>query len=653
MSSTTDWDESDRREEARLKVLQHYQVLDTPAEAAFDELAKAAASVCGAPMAAVSLIDADRQWFKARVGLAPTETPRDVSFCAHAMHEDDLFVVRDTHQDGRFCDNKLVTGEPHLRFYAGAAIRTAQGEPLGALCVLDTSPRPAGLTPLQAQILRVLADQVEPQLRLRDAMRARETTALRQEAAAMASLQREARLLTALESADVGWWDWNVPADIIIANAELARTYGVDAAVAAQGASFDVFMSRIHPQDRDWLQDAVADAQRTGEPFREEYRLVRPDGDVRWVAARGRCLMGADGRPARFPGVIVDITDRKRTEERLREADMGRELALDAARLGRFDHDLTTRTRFYDRRALDMLGLTAEAAQDPDQVFAHLHPEDRQRVVDAQTAVADPDRRGFYREVYRVQDPRTGEERWISGVGRTQFQNGVCVRFMGVLEDVTEAKTAEAHRLLLTHELNHRVKNTLALVYSLVDASLRSALSPAAARTDIAGRLQALSRAHDLLTQQSWSAASTSEVVEGVVAALSLPRDRLDLRGGPIQLGPKPALQLTLALHELATNALKYGAWSTGAGRVGLTWSVDANPEGDVFRFDWIERDGPRVTPPTRRGFGSRLVERATAGEFGGRVELEFHRDGVRWRLQAPYAGLAERGRSDALPAQP
>ncbi len=637
------WDEDER-----LRTLHGYKVLDTPAEAAFDSLASAAASVCGAPMAAVSLIDADRQWFKARIGLDMYQTPRDASFCTHAMHHDALFVIRDALEDMRFRDSVLVTGPPHLRFYAGAAIQAQDGTPLGALCVLDTEPRPQGLSDLQAQMLRVLADQVEPQLRLRWAVREREVAAHRQHAAAMASLEREARLLTALESADVGWWDWDVADDRLVANAELARLYGMDVTLAAGGTPLQTLVASVHPQDRAWLQDAIEDALRTGDAFREDYRVVGSDGEVRWVSARGRCLKGEDGQAARFPGVAIDITDRKRTEERLRESDLGRELALDAARLGRFDHDLISGKRFYDTRALDMLSMTLEQAQDINQLFLRLHPDDRQRVTDAQAAVANPERRGPYREIYRVLNPQTGEERWLSGVGRSQFRDGVCTRFMGVLEDVTEAKQAEAHRLLLIHELNHRVKNTLALVHSLVDASLRTASDVTVARADIAGRIQALSRAHDLLTTQSWSAASTSEVVEGVVASLSLPRARLAICGGPVQLGPKPALQLTLALHELATNALKYGALSNGSGEVSLDWDVSPGEGADLFRFAWAERGGPPVTPPSRRGFGSRLIERATAAEFGGRVDLDFAPQGVRWRLSAPYAGLAERGRGDA-----
>ncbi len=634
-------------EAERLQALTGYDVLDSEPEAAFDSLTRAAAAVCGAPMSAISLVDAERQWFKARVGLEVSETPRDVSFCARAMHGKALFVVPDTHRDPRFKDNRLVTGEPHLRFYAGAPIRASDGAPLGALCVLDVRPRPDGLTPEQATVLRVLSDQVEPQLRLRQTLRDREALALREQAVALASLQREGRLLSALASGEVGWWDWDIAADRIVASAETAREYGLDPAAAAAGVTLDDFLANVHPQDRKWLADAVARAQRSGEAFREEYRLLQPDGQVRWTSARGRCLHDADGRPARFPGVSVDISARKRTEERLRESDTGRELAMEAARLGRFDHDLVNGQRFYDARALEMFGLTLEEAQDVTLVFSRIHPEDRQRVVDAQAATANPERRGPYREVYRVHNGRTREERWISGVGRSRFSDGVCTRFMGVLEDVTESKRAEAHRLLLVHELNHRVKNTLALVQSLVDASLRGATDLTTVRADIAGRLQALSRAHDLLTRQSWAAASTVEVVEQVISSLSLPRRRLEVCGSPLQLGPKPALQLTLALHELATNALKYGALSDGAGRVRIEWRVATEGGGDMFRFGWTETGGPAVTPPSRRGFGSRLIERATAAEFGGEVSLDYAPEGVRWRLSAPYAGLAERGRGE------
>jgi PAS domain S-box-containing protein len=635
-------------EPARLRTLHAYGVLDTPREPAFDRLAEAAAKTCGAGMAAVSLVDADRQWFKAEVGLGVRETPRSVSFCTHAMHRREVFVVADTELDPRFRDNPLVTGGPRLRFYAGAAIRSADGAPLGALCVLDTRPRPGGLDSFQTEMLQVLAEQVEAQLRLRQQLGERDRLVEREAALALASREREARLLVALESAQVGWWDWDVAADRMYANADMARGAGVDVAAAAEGSPLAVFMARIHPQDQPALHDAIADAMRTGELFREEYRVLASDDRVRWTSARGRCLLDASGAAVRFAGVALDITDRKLAEERLREADIGRELAMDAARLGRFDHDLVTGRRFYNERALEMFDLTLDQMQDTELVLSRLHPDDREGVVSAQLAARNPERRGLYRQVYRVRHPRTGEERWISGVGRTRFENGACTRFMGVLEDVTEAKQAEAHRQLLNNELNHRVKNTLALVQGLVDASLRSTPDPLAARQDIAGRIQALGRAHDLLTAQSWSAAQVQDVAAEVASGLSLPAERWRASGPPVQLGPKPALQLALALHELATNALKYGALSNALGWVELTWGLHLTAGVEHVTVQWLERGGPPVSPPARRGFGSRLIERATAVEFAGAVELSYAPEGVRWVLDAPYLGLAERGRAPA-----
>ncbi len=636
-------------EDARLRTLHSYRALDSAAEDAFDDIARAAAKVCEASLAAVSLVDADRQWFKAEVGLGLRQTPRDISFCTHAMHRDSLFVVPDAAADPRFRENPLVSGDPGLRFYAGAAIRAPDGAPLGALCVMDRAARPEGLTPMQADMLRVLADQIEPRLRLRMKVAEREALAERRAAEALATLERENRLLTALESAEVGWWEWDIAADLLRANPDMARSLGLDLGSAMQGVPLSDVLARVHPQDRLGLQDAIKEAVRTGEPFREEYRVLDSGDRASWTSARGRCLYDEAGSPSRLAGIGVDVTARREAQEQLRDADLGRELALEAARLGRFDHDIVSGRRFYDARAQAMLGVTLEEVQDPKSVLSFVHPDDRARVAEAQAAACNPERRGPYREVYRVRHPRSGEERWISGVGRTRFENGVCTRFMGVLEDVTERRQAEEHRQLLMHELNHRVKNTLALVQALVDASLRSARDPVAARADIAGRIQALSRAHDLLTAQNWSAASVAEVVRQVAGALSLPPERIRAAGPPVQLGPKPALQLALALHELATNALKYGALSNETGAVTIGWGLAAEDGVERFFVDWRERGGPTVAPPTRRGFGSRLVERSTAMEFDGEVRLDYAPEGVCWRLEAPYAGLDRRGRKPTV----
>lgn len=153
------------REIARLKALESYGILDTPREEAFDSITRIIAYVCDAPIAVINLIDADRQWFKSEIGLGVRETPLDISICAHAILQPGLFIVPDTREDPRFAKNPLVTGEPRLRFYAGALLETKDGLPLGTLCVLDYEPRT--LTDVQADTLKALAQQVMTQLELR------------------------------------------------------------------------------------------------------------------------------------------------------------------------------------------------------------------------------------------------------------------------------------------------------------------------------------------------------------------------------------------------------------------------------------------------------------------------------------------------------
>lgn len=152
-------------ETARLAALRQYRILDTEPERAFDDLALLASQICETPIALITLVDADRQWFKARTGLAETETPRAVSFCAHAIHQHELFVVPDARDDERFRDNPFVTGGLFVRFYAGAPLITPEGHALGTICVIDSVPRT--LTPNQREALEALRRQVQAQLELR------------------------------------------------------------------------------------------------------------------------------------------------------------------------------------------------------------------------------------------------------------------------------------------------------------------------------------------------------------------------------------------------------------------------------------------------------------------------------------------------------
>ena len=154
-----------KNEEKRLKVLWQYDILDTVPEEVFDDLAELASHICEAPIALITLVDEKRQWFKARIGTSVKETTRDISFCAHAILQDELFIVSDASKDPRFKKNPMVTGQPKVRFYAGAPLKSPDGYALGTLCVVDSKPRI--LRDEQKQSLRILARHVETQLELR------------------------------------------------------------------------------------------------------------------------------------------------------------------------------------------------------------------------------------------------------------------------------------------------------------------------------------------------------------------------------------------------------------------------------------------------------------------------------------------------------
>lgn len=335
------------RESERLAALASYDMLDTPRERDFDEIAELASRICGTPIAVVNLIAEGRQFFKAEVGLGVRETPLDSSFCARAILEEDFLLVQDATKDSRFACNPLVIGEPGLRFYAGALLKTEEGHALGTVCVLDYKPR--DLTELQQDTLRVLARQVVRQLELRKALR-----------------------------------------------------------------------------DRD-----------------------------------------------------------------------------------------------------------------------------------------------------------------------------------------------EAHRqqAVLNAEIAHRMKNTLAMVQAIATQTLKGVTERDAVAA-FSQRISAMGMAHDQLLQQDWEASSLLSVVRPMLA-LHGDGGRIVASGPDIELGPKATVTTSLLLHELATNATKYGALSVPTGKVHLSWGVDESGDTPKLRLTWEETGGPAVTEPTRRSFGSRLIKMGLLGNGG------------------------------------
>ena len=885
----SDMDHSTTRdgEVARLRALDRYQLLDTPREQDFDEIAEAAAELCETPIAVVNLVGDGRQFFKAEVGLGVRETPLETSFCRQALLQEDFLYVPDAASDARFAGNPLVHGKTGLRFYAGALLKTAEGHPVGTVCVLDTKPH--ALSERQRKGLMRLARQAMAQMELRRSLREQAEQRLLHERIldsatdyAIVSTDPEGRVTRWNAGAEriLGWTEAEMlgqPLDGFFTPEDRAADRpGIEMRLAQErggapderchlrkdgtrfwasgelmplrteggetigfvkilrdrtdqreaGAALEASEMRyrslvevspqvvwfgdaggtvtycnaywydytgqpqdepghvdwanaIHPDHLEAVRVAWADAVASGQPYEIEFPLRRTDGQYRWFLSRARPVADKSGAVASWIGTSLDIHDRRQAEDGLLKTQEQLRLAVDATATGIFDYDLVADDLVWDARTKSFFGLGPDAHVDLDVYLARVHPADRDGATEAVNAALDPAGSGTYDVAYRTVAPEDGTERWVSAKGQTLFENGRAIRLIGTARDITadrraeeavreaeeryrlaaratndaiwdwdlatghvlwnealqtahghapdaveptgdwwiahihpedrarvdrsihavidgagtawtdeyrfrradgsfadildrgnvirnaggkairmigamfdisERKRAEEHQRLLTGELQHRVKNTLAMVQAIAAQTFRNVEGAEEAREAFSARLISLGRAHDILTQASWTEAPIAEVVEG---ALSVHRggtaSRIRASGPDVPLSAKAALALALSLHELATNAAKYGALSNEAGTVDLRWHVVHEDGAPRFCLTWSEQGGPSIlVQPTRRGFGSRLIERSFAAEVGGEVRLTYAPTGLTCRLEAPLAAMQEADRNEA-----
>jgi PAS domain S-box-containing protein len=239
-------------------------------------------------------------------------------------------------------------------------------------------------------------------------------------------------------------------------------------------------------------------------------------------------------------------------------------------------------------------------------------------------------------ETGRAEDSRwhlrkDGSRFWANGV-TMRFQHGGEPALLKIMRDETASKLADEQRVLLLNELNHRVKNTLSTVQSIAEQTLRAAGVEAETRCNLTDRLIALSDAHDVLLQENWAGADMRAILDLAIAPHEdAAAGRFELDGPAVRLSSQQAVSLSLVLHELATNALKHGAIKVAGGKVCVTWNIGQDGEGRRYlTFLWQESGGPAVEPPARRGFGSRLIDRAFDRDGGGKAVLDYAPEGVR-----------------------
>lgn len=242
---------------------------------------------------------------------------------------------------------------------------------------------------------------------------------------------------------------------------------------------------------------------------------------------------------------------------------------------------------------------------------------------------------------------KDGSEFWASVfVSPVCDQSGTVVQQFVSFVDLTSHRHDNARCKMLIDELNHRVKNTLSTVQSIVNQALRRPAEPAAIREAIETRILALSRSHDLLSSSNWEGAGLHDLVATALQPFEVVAgraQRFTIVGDNVHLSPKTTLSLAIALHELATNAVKYGAFSNDAGEIAIDWKVASRSTGDRLVLRWQELGGPPVTPPTRKGFGSWVIERGLAQELGGKVVLNYLSHGVACTIDIPAPAAVDK----------
>jgi PAS domain S-box-containing protein len=328
--------------------------------------------------------------------------------------------------------------------------------------------------------------------------------------------------------------------------------------------------------------------------------------------------------------VFRDITRRVTAERALATSEAHLRQALDGAAMGDWSWNAWDDAMTFSDRALALYGLGPESqGMTREALRRHMiHPDDIEQVREA--AHRAHIEQTPYDVDYRVR--RNGQWRWMRVMGGAHIVDGEIVGVHGLVQDIDDRKRAnerlqteiverekaQQRQQLLIHELNHRVKNILAMVQAMAAQTLSTAASPTGARIALEARLIALAQAHDVLTRESWDGAELSDIIAGGVAPhQSQLGERVHIQGPRVRLEPKTAVSLAMAVHELATNAVKYGALSNDEGFVTIDWTVEPVKDGCDLRLIWAEHGGPQVQPPTRTGFGSRLIGRSLASENG------------------------------------
>ncbi len=526
-------------ETQRLAALHALDVLDTPPEAIFDSLTQLAALTFKTPIALVSLVDAQRQWFKSCVGLDDSELPRSVAFCDHAIRQTEVFAVLDAKRDPRFCDNPLVTSQPGIRFYAGGPLMMPSGEMLGTLCIIDTKPRATFDDSQRAQLQAMAATATEALIMRRDISR-------------FIEVERERKTnLTLLDQAEemtgIGHWSWDLVSGVTTWSPAVYRIHGYDPSLPPP--DLPGILALYHPQDAADLAQLVSRAVSEGEPYALNARLFRPDGEARFVSARGGCERDETGAIRALAGTFIDVTDLKLADEKIRtnEARLNFVMEKSADLIMRVEPAkgitwISPNCSHYGYRPDDLIGTFASEL---------VHPDDRAKVEAARAArfAGLPDPPGSTGEL-RI---RKKDGSWIhvqENPTVIRGADGQVLEIVNVMRDLS-AQRERARVLEAAREAAEAAAQVKTDFMANMSHEIRTPL------TAILGYTGLLSERADLTVEARDQLGKVTVASDALLTLVNSILDFSKLEAGQVEITPRPTSPSSLLRDALLIFALQ------------------------------------------------------------------------------------------------
>src|SRR5262245_23969094 len=477
--------------------------------------------------------------------------------------------------------------------------------------------------------------------------------------AEQALAERNAQLALAGRAALVGSYAYDVNTRVLQFSEGYAAIYDLPEGTSEMTGSQR--RALVHPEDLEQLDRVRSEAfeQRRGE-FSLVYRNILPERGVRWIESRSLILYDCNGRPERLVGVNIDVTERRQMEQALTDRNRQLELAAKAALVGRFAieikaarEDIASQRMHFSPGFAAIYGLSEETLEISVGDWRSLvHPDDLPPFLEHRQQLF-AQQRGEHHAEFRIVRP-CGTIRWIEARSFIEYdQAGQARRLVGVNIDITERKRADEARKILNAELDHRVKNALSTVSAVVSHTRHGTGSIADFVAALDGRIRSMATTHELLSSHRWHGVSLMELIRRELAPYAT-RNNTEISGPGVLLKPEACQAMAMVLHELATNAAKYGALSTRHGRVSIRWHghLNGHPRSHL-RFEWQEIGGPPVVAVGKSSYGTSTIRDLIPYEFGGTVELVFAREGVRCRLGLPADWLGNEFSETSADASP